>query len=108
MVRRLSPHELKALLSAGAPLTLIDVRQPEEYALARIEGATLIPLMELPVRAGEIQPEDGAPVVLYCHHGIRSLKAAYFLAQSGLDNVANLDGGIEAWSLTVDPTVPRY
>ena len=108
MVRRISATELKAMRDRGDPLTLIDVRQPEEYAIARIGGGVLIPMMELPVRLGEIQPDDGAPVVVYCHHGVRSLKAAYFLAQSGLDNVASLDGGIEAWSLYVDAGVPRY
>ena len=108
MVRRISAVELNALRAGGGPLTLIDVRQPEEDAFARIEGGVLIPLMELPVRLGEIQPADGTPVVVYCHHGVRSLKAAYFLAQSGVENVASLDGGIEAWSLTVDPGVPRY
>ena len=108
MVRRLSATDLKAMRDRGDRLTLIDVRQPEEYAVARIEGGALIPMMELPVRLGEIQPDDGAPVVVYCHHGVRSLKAAYFLAQSGLDNVATLEGGIEAWSLLVDPGVPRY
>ena len=108
MVRRLSANDLKAMRDRGDPLTLIDVRQPEEYALARIAGGTLIPMMELPVRLGEIQPDDGTPVVVYCHHGVRSLKAAYFLAQSGLEIVASLDGGIEAWSLLVDAGVPRY
>jgi len=108
MVRRLSATDLKAMLDRGDPLTLIDVRQPEEYAVARIEGGTLIPMMDLPVRLGEIQPDDGTPVVVYCHHGVRSLKAAYFLAQSGLDNVASLDGGIDAWSQLIDPGVPRY
>ncbi len=108
MVRRISVTDLKAMRDCGEPLTLIDVRQPEEYALARISGGVLIPMMELPVRLGEIQPDDGTPVVVYCHHGVRSLKAAYFLAQSGLEHVASLDGGIEAWSVLVDPGVPRY
>ena len=108
MVRRISAVELKAMRDRGDPVTLIDVRQPEEYAIARIGGGVLIPMMELPVRLGEIKPEDGTPVVVYCHHGVRSLKAAYYLAQSGLDNVASLEGGIEAWSLTVDAGVPRY
>ena len=108
MVRRISAAELKAMRDRGDPVTLIDVRQPEEYAIARIGGGVLIPMMELSVRLGEIQPDDGTTVVVYCHHGVRSLKAAYYLAQSGLDNVASLEGGIEAWSLLVDPAVPRY
>ena len=108
MVTRLTVRDLKAMRDRGDPVVLIDVRQPEEHDHARIGGDVLIPLMDLPVRLGEIQPEDGVPVVVYCHHGVRSLKAAYFLAQSGLDNVASLDGGIDAWSSEVDPDVRRY
>jgi rhodanese-related sulfurtransferase len=108
MVTRLSVQQFQAMRDCGDPFVLIDVRQPGEYEVARIDGGVLIPLMDLPVRLGEIQPDDGVPVVVYCHHGVRSLKAAYFLAQSGLENVASLDGGIDAWSLQIDPGVPRY
>jgi rhodanese-related sulfurtransferase len=108
MIRRLTAIELKAMLDANEPVVLIDVRQPEEYAIARIDGATLMPMMEIPVRIGEIQPEPNTTVVLICHHGVRSLKAAYYLAQTGLENLASLEGGIEAWSTQVDSRVPRY
>ena len=87
---------------------LIDCRQPEEYGHCRIEGSTLIPLGEVQRRAGEVEVPDGALVVVYCHHGVRSLTGAMMLKMAGVENVASMAGGIEAWSVQVDPTVPRY
>ncbi len=100
--------ELKAMLDAGEPVYLLDVRQPEEYALCRLPGGVLIPLGELPRRVDEVTPPEGATVVVYCHHGVRSLSGAVMLERAGLADVANLAGGIDAWSLHVDPAVPRY
>lgn len=108
MVRQIHPHDVKAKLAAGEPLLLVDVRQPEEYAICRIAGGVLIPLGELAGRAGEVNPPAGATVVVYCHHGMRSLSGAEVLTQAGVPNVVSLAGGIEAWSVLVDPTVPRY
>ncbi|MGL6073201.1 MAG: rhodanese-like domain-containing protein [Fimbriiglobus sp.] len=108
MIRRVDVRELRTMLTSETPPILIDVREAEEYALARIAGFTLMPMMEIPVRIGEIQPEPGQEVVLLCHHGVRSLKAAYYLAQTGLENVVSVDGGIDAWSALIDPQVPRY
>ena len=87
------------------PHFLLDVRQPEEYAAARIEGALLIPLNELPGRAAEL-PKD-VPVVVMCHHGMRSAHAVHHLREAGFDAV-NLSGGIDAWSREVDSLVPLY
>jgi rhodanese-related sulfurtransferase len=87
------------------PHFLLDVRQPEEYAAARIEGAVLIPLAELPNRLGEV-PKD-TPVVVMCHHGMRSAHAVHHLREAGCDAV-NLSGGIDAWSREIDPAVPLY
>jgi adenylyltransferase/sulfurtransferase len=102
----ITPRELAAALARRA-VTLIDVREPAEWAIARIEGARLIPLGELPARLAEI-PLD-ADIVLYCHHGVRSLRARAFLRQSaGCERVWSLRGGIDAWSADVDPGVPRY
>lgn len=84
---------------------LLDVRQPEEYATARIEGAVLIPLGELPGRLAEL-PKD-RPVVVMCHHGMRSAHAVHHLREAGIDAL-NLAGGIDAWSRDVDPKVPLY
>ena len=108
MVRQIHPTAVKAKLDAGEPLLLVDVRQPEEYAICRIAGGVLIPLGELAGRAGEVNPPAGATVVVYCHHGMRSLSGAEVLTQAGVPNVVSLAGGIEAWSVLVDPTVPRY
>lgn len=107
-VREVTPQALKSRLDAGEPTLLIDVRQPEEYALARIEGSTLVPIPEFAVRVSEIDPEPGTLVVTVCHHGVRSYKAAAYLMQCGVEDVASLAGGIDAWSLGVDPAVPRY
>jgi rhodanese-related sulfurtransferase len=85
---------------------LLDVREPWEYEAARIAGAQLVPLRELPARIAEI---DGArEIVAICHHGGRSLQAAMFLEKQGFKRVHNLTGGIDAWSRTIDPSVPTY
>ena len=107
-VTEISGPELKARLDAGLPTLLIDVRQPEEFAAARIDGSTLIPIPEFTVRVPEINPEPGTLVVTICHHGVRSYKAAMYLMHVGLEPVASLAGGIDAWSLGVDSAVPRY
>lgn len=85
---------------------LIDVREGWEREVASLPGSVHIPLGELPARAGEL-PSDRA-IVFQCHHGARSLQAAEWLTAQGHDRVANLEGGIDAWSLTVDPDTPRY
>ena len=109
MIRQISPEDVKARLDAGEPVYLLDVRQPEEYEICRLPGSHLIPLGELPQRAGEVDPPVGVPVVVYCHHGIRSLSGAAILEQAvGLGDVYSMSGGIEAWSQRVDPAVPRY
>jgi adenylyltransferase/sulfurtransferase len=108
MPHEISPRELAAKLSAGESVYVIDVRQPWENQIARLPVGILIPLNELTARLPEIDPPDGALVVTYCHHGVRSFHAAVFLESAGLPGVASLAGGIEAWSAEVDPTVPRY
>jgi rhodanese-related sulfurtransferase len=103
-----SANELKRMLESGVRMLLLDVRQPEEHAFAHIKGDVLLPLNELPSRTGELAPHAAHPVVIYCHHGIRSLHAAEFLRAKGFADVRNLSGGIDAWSREVDPSVPRY
>jgi rhodanese-related sulfurtransferase len=102
----LSPAQVKQLLDAGRPLVLLDVREPEEVALARIAGAVHIPMGDVPGRVHELDAD--ADIVVYCHHGLRSASVAAFLLQREFASVANLSGGIDAWSLTVDPSLPRY
>jgi sulfur-carrier protein adenylyltransferase/sulfurtransferase len=98
--------ELKAKLDRGDRFTLIDVREPYEYQIARIPGAKLIPLGELPKRLNELDPE--AEIVAHCRSGARSQKAVDLLKQRGFHKARNMTGGILAWSDKVDPTVPKY
>jgi adenylyltransferase/sulfurtransferase len=92
----------------GRDFLLLDVREPAEFEKSHIEGARLLPLGELPARAAELEAWRERPVVVHCHRGGRSAKAARWLREQGFRDVSNLSGGIEAWSLTVDPSVPRY
>ena len=98
--------ELKQWMDEGRQVTLIDVRNPPEWEVCRIEGAKLIPMGEIQNRLGELNPED--VIVAHCHHGARSAQVVHFLRQKGFSRAINLAGGIEAWSLEVDPSVPRY
>ena len=109
MPQQISVEQLAALLaSRERPVYLLDVRQPWEHEAAALPGSTLVPLNELPTRAGEVAPPDGAQVVVYCHHGIRSLSAVGYLHRLGYVHARSLAGGIDAWSCEVDPAVPRY
>lgn len=102
----ISVRELKAKMENRETFTLIDVREPYEYEIAHIEGSRLIPLGELEARIGEL-PREGT-LVLQCHSGGRSEHAARLLQQAGFENAMNLEGGIDAWSVEIDPAVPRY
>jgi adenylyltransferase/sulfurtransferase len=102
----MTPAALKASLDAKEPLWLLDVREPWEFSTARITGATLIPLGELATRIAEV-PRD-ANLVVYCHHGMRSARAVSMLRHAGWTRVRNLSGGIDAWSVDVDPKARRY
>ena len=106
-MRQVRASELKAELDAGADIQLIDVRQPDEYDFARIEGARLIPLGEILARMSEIDAERDT--VVYCKMGGRSARAVEVLERSGFKGtLRNLSGGITAWSNEVDPRVPKY
>jgi rhodanese-related sulfurtransferase len=108
VVREIRPRELQTMLGAGEPVYLLDVRQPGEHQFVALPSSVLIPLPELPARVAEVQPAAGALIVVYCHHGVRSLHGASILAHFGHARVASLAGGIDAWSLEVDPSLPRY
>jgi sulfur-carrier protein adenylyltransferase/sulfurtransferase len=98
--------EVKAKLDRGDQFALIDVREPHEYQIARIPGAQLIPLGDLPKRLNELDPS--LEIVAHCKMGGRSQKAVDFLKSQGFQNVRNMTGGILAWSDKVDPSVPKY
>jgi adenylyltransferase/sulfurtransferase len=103
-----SAAEVRAMQERGEAFLLLDVREPDEYATARIEGSLLLPLSELEGRLGELTPWKDALIVAHCHHGARSARACDILRSHGFAQVENLTGGIEAWSLTVDSSVSRY
>jgi rhodanese-related sulfurtransferase len=110
----LSPRELRRRLDAGEPLTLLDVREPRERAYCAIAapataGDLHIPMREVPARLGEIRAALArGPLVVYCHHGVRSLAVAEWIAERQPGFILNLQGGVEAWSVEVDPAVRRY
>ena len=105
--QNLTPAQVKEKLDRGDTFRLIDVREPQEYAHARIEGSELLPLSRAQEWVGDL-PED-QELVFMCHHGSRSAQVAGFLAgQRGLTKVANLLGGIDEWSRLIDTSVPRY
>jgi adenylyltransferase/sulfurtransferase len=99
-------EEAQRLLAGPNPPLLIDVREMDEYAVCRIEGSRLIPMNSIPTRLAEV-PQD-VPVLVQCHHGGRSMKVTQFLRAKGYARVSNVKGGIDAWSLMIDPKVPRY
>lgn len=106
-VQQISAVELETRMQQnGGELMLLDVREPFEFAIGHIEGSHLIPLGQIQQRFNELDPQR--PVVVICHHGIRSQQAADFLAYSGFPQVFNLLGGIDAWSCLCDPEIPRY
>lgn len=107
---QIEPAALARRLAAGDAPRLLDVREPEEHAFAALPGSRLIPLGELAVRLDELEDwkEAGAEIVIYCHHGVRSMHALAQLRAAGFPSLLNLRGGIDRWSTEVDPGVPRY
>lgn len=105
-INQWSPQQLWQSLQDGQPLLLLDVREPHEFAYAHIEGSLLMPLQQVPERLDELDAEQD--IVVICHHGMRSQQACMFLQHSGFKRLYNLRGGIDAWSMVCDPSVPRY
>lgn len=107
-IREITVEELAAALASGRTKALVDVREEAEHATASLPGSLLIPLGELPERLDELDELRDREVVVYCHHGVRSRSGAALLIAAGFRDVVSLRGGIDAWSLRVDPRVPRY
>ncbi|MFA6162620.1 MAG: rhodanese-like domain-containing protein [Methylobacter sp.] len=105
-VKQVSATELKTRIQNEDSPFLLDVREPNEFQYASIENSVLIPLNQIPQRLGELDPQQ--EIVVICHHGMRSQQAASYLVHSGFKNIANLTGGIDAWSCHCDSSVPRY
>jgi len=111
MIDQVRPSELSSWIqSHGADAVVLDVREPAELRAASVkpDGFELvhIPMNEIPGRLGQLDP--GRAVACLCHHGARSMRVAMFLQANGFDTVANIAGGIDAWSAELDPSVPRY
>jgi len=105
---QLSPGELAAWLRGENPPLLLDVREEDEHQFAALPNSTLIPLRQIPDRVCEIEDWKERDIVVYCHHGVRSLHAIGWLRQQGFSKLRNLSGGIDGWSREVDPALPRY
>ncbi len=105
-INQWSPQQLQENLQDNMSLQLLDVREDNEFAYAHIEGSQHIPLRQLAERLDELDAEQDIAVI--CHHGMRSQQACQFLLHSGFTRLYNLQGGIDAWSVACDPTVPRY
>lgn len=103
-----SPREVRRRLDAGEDLVLLDCRTPREHAAARIEPAELVPLQDLGARLWELDRYHDRCVVVFCHHGVRSLQMTAALRREGFADVRSMAGGIDLWSVAVDPRVPRY
>ena len=105
-VIQISAKELQLKLQEDTRPLLLDVRELHEYEFAKIDGSLHIPMNQVPQRLSEIDVSSGCAVI--CHHGMRSQQVAAFLVHSGLTNIYNLSGGIDAWSVECDNTVSRY
>jgi len=108
VVQEIRATELARRLSAGELIYLIDVREPWEHEFVALPNSKLLPLGQLHARASDLQPPEGALIVAYCHHGIRSLSAAALLEHLGVAPAYSLAGGIDAWSREIDPKLARY
>jgi rhodanese-related sulfurtransferase len=105
----ISVQDVRTMLERKDDFLLLDVRQPEEFAICKIDGAHLVPLSDLVNRIDEVRTlAKGRPVVAHCHHGGRSMNAAALLRQAGLGTARSMAGGIDLWSLQIDSRVPRY
>lgn len=110
-MEQITPKALSELIAADGKIDdqrplILDVREPWEHAICRIAGSELLPMRQIPSAVGELDHER--PVVVICHHGIRSQQVARFLDQQGFRRVINLRGGIAAWASDVDPEMPTY
>jgi rhodanese-related sulfurtransferase len=103
----ITPGEVRRQMDGPEPPQLLDVREPAELQVARIEGAQHMPMGDVPMRANqELDPD--AHIVVVCHHGVRSLNVTHWLRQQGFEKVQSMRGGIDRWSREIDPNVPTY
>jgi rhodanese-related sulfurtransferase len=105
-IQNIAPQTFVALRDTAQPPLLIDVREPWEFEIARIDGAQLMPLDQIYEWAAGLDKD--APYVMVCHHGSRSAMACQMMSSLGFKNIQNLDGGVDAWAYAVDPSIGRY
>ena len=104
-----TPQQVKQRLASGEKLFLIDVREPSEHQTASINDTQLIPMRTVPANLQQLEAmSDEAPVIVFCHHGVRSLQVVHWLREQGIENCQSMSGGIDQWSCEIDSTVPRY
>jgi rhodanese-related sulfurtransferase len=104
-----TPQEVRQRIEAGEKLALIDVREPGEFQLARIGGAELIPMRTVPAELSRLDAQaEETPLIVFCHHGVRSLNVVNWLRGQGVEACQSIAGGIDRWSLEIDPSIPRY
>ncbi len=103
-----APARVREMMDDGDPLLVIDCRQPDEYAVCHLPAAVLIPLARLPGDLLAREPDRDARIVVYCHHGMRSLRATRLMQAVGYRHVASMAGGVERWASDIDPTMARY
>ena len=105
-MERIHVNALKQRLERGSPMTLLDVREPWEYDICRIESSINIPMSQIMNRVSELDKD--AKLVLICHHGGRSFQVASYLESCGFNDMANLEGGVSAWAKEIDASMPEY
>jgi rhodanese-related sulfurtransferase len=104
-----TPQDVQRRLQAGEKLALVDVREPGEFQMARIADAELIPMGTVPAELSRLDAQaDETPLIVFCHHGVRSLNVVHWLREQGVDACQSMAGGIDRWSLEIDPNIPRY
>ena len=105
----ITPLQLQAKLQSGEKITVIDVREPAEEAIAKLPGALLIPMQSVPAQLQRIEGlADEGDLAILCHHGVRSLNVTVWLKRNGVENCFSVAGGIDRWSAEIDPAIPRY
>jgi rhodanese-related sulfurtransferase len=104
-----TPAEVQTQLASDHKPFLIDVREPQEFAFARLENSELIPMQTVPAELQRLEGmADERDLIVICHHGVRSLQVVAWLRNQGIENCASVAGGIDRWSLEIDPALPRY